>query len=149
MTSIPVTQTLSNFTNMVPKQVVDIVDISKGYRRQLELDTLSTSEKLKPVMSPLPTQIFSNIKIDGVLVWGKQDTGAEINLMPLNVYDQLNLKLQGKLQPRPCGDIKVIGYSKQLVKIVGKISVTCTHAIEIKKCIFYITDIVDTKVILG
>ena len=79
------------------KQVVDIVDmansvdnICKGYRRQLELDTLSTSQ-VKPVMSP--TQIFSNIEIDGVLVWGKQDTGAEINAMPLNVYDQLNLKL--------------------------------------------------------
>ena len=71
-------------------------------------------------------------------------------MMPLNVYDQLNLKLQGKLQLRPCGDVKVIGYSKQLVKIVGKISVTCTHANVIKKCIFYITDIVDTtKVILG
>ena len=62
MMSIPVTQTLSNFTNTVPKQVVDIVDmansvdnISKGYRRQLELDTLSTSEKSKPtVMSLYP-----------------------------------------------------------------------------------------------
>ena len=124
-------------------------NISKGYRGQLELDTLSTSETLKPVTSPLPTQIFSNIEIDGVLVWGKQDTGAEINTMPLNVYDQLNLKLQGKLQLRPCGDVKVIGYSKQSVKIVGKISVTWTHANVIKKCIFYITDIMDTKVILG
>ena len=157
MMSIPVTQMLSNFTNMVSKQVVDIVDmansvdnISKGYRRQLELDTLSTSGKMKPtVMSPLPTQIFSNIKIDGVLVQGKQDTGAEINTMPLNVYDQLNLKLQGKLQLRPCGVVKVYGYSKQSVNIVEKISVTCTHTNVIKNCIFYVTDIVDTKVILG
>ena len=69
--------------------------------------------------------------------------------MPLNVYDQLNLKLQGKLQLRHCGDVKVIGYSKQSVKIVGKISVTCTHANVIKKCIFYMTDLTDTKVILG
>ena len=52
-----------------------------------------------------PTQVFSNIKIDGILVQGKQDTGAEVNVMPLNVYDQLNLKLQGKLDLRPCNDM--------------------------------------------
>ena len=45
--------------------------------------------------------MFSNIEIDGVLVHGKQDTGAEINAMPLNVYDQLNQKLDGKLELRP------------------------------------------------
>ena len=50
---------------------------------------------------------------------------------------------------KPCGDIKVVGYSKQLVKIIGKISVTCTHTTTIKKCNFFITDIIDTKVILG
>ena len=154
MTSIPVAPTSSKFSNTVPKQVVDIVDIansvdniSKSYRRQLELDTLGTSGKLKPTVTS-PTQIFSNIEIDGVLVQGKQDTGAEINAMPLNVYDQLNLKLHGKLQLRPCGDIKVIGYSKQSVNIVGTIGVTCTHANVIKKCIFYVTDTIDTKVIL-
>ena len=66
--------------------------------------------------------------MNGVLIHGKQDTGAEINVMPLNVYDQLNQKLKGNLELKPCGDIKVIGYSKQSVNIVGKISVTCTHA---------------------
>ena len=29
-----------------------------------------------------PTQVFSNVKIDGVLVRGKQDAGTEINVMP-------------------------------------------------------------------
>ena len=151
--SIPMTSAPQNFTSTVPKQVVDIVDmansvdnICKSYRRRLELDTLSTSQ-VKPVMSPM--QIFSNIEIDGVLVWDKQDTGVEINRMPLNVYDKLNLKLQGKLQLWPCGNIKVFGYSKQSVSIVGKISVTCTHANVFKKCIFYVTDITDIKVILG
>ena len=94
-------------------------------------------------------QIFSNIEIGGVLVHGKQDTGAEIYVIPLNIYDQLNQKLKGNLELKPCGDVKVIGYSKQSVNIVGKISVTCTHATTIKKCNFYVTDIVDTKIILG
>ena len=52
--------------------------------------------------------------------------------MPLNVYDQLNLKLQDKLDLRPCNDAKVVRYSKQSVKIIGKVSVTCTHANTIK-----------------
>ena len=95
------------------------------------------------------TQIFSNIEINGVLVCGKQETGAEINAMPLNVYDQLNQKLEGKLELKSCNNIKVIGYSKQSMNIVGKISVTCTHANVIRKCNSYVTDIVDCKVILG
>ena len=33
--------------------------------------------------------------------------------------------------------------------IVGKVSVTCTHATMIKKVNFYVTNLVDTKVILG
>ena len=67
----------------------------------------------------------------------------------LNIYDQLNMKLNGGLQLKPCNDIKVVGYSKQSISIVGRISVTCTHANVIKKCPFYVTDITDTKVILG
>ena len=100
-------------------------------------------------MKSQPMQVFSNIEIDGVLICGKQDTGAEVNAMPLNVYDQLNQKLNGNLELKPCGDVKVVGYSKQTVKIVGRISVTCTHATTIKKVNFYVTDIIDTKVILG
>ena len=83
-----------------------------------------------------------------MLIHGKQDTGAEINAMPLNLYDQLNQKLHGNLELKPCGDVKVVGYSKQMVNIIGKISVTCTHANVIKKANFCVTDIVDTKVIL-
>ena len=93
--------------------------------------------------------MFSNIESESVLIHGKQDTGAEINTMPLNIYDQLNLKLHGKLQLKPCNDVKVVGYSKQSVSIVGRIAMTCTHVNVIKKCFFYVTDITDTKVILG
>ena len=77
MMSIPAAPTPSNFSNTVPKQVVDILDmanfidnISKSYSRQLELDTLGTSKKLKPTVTS-PTQIFSNIEKNGVLLWGK------------------------------------------------------------------------------
>ena len=85
-------------SNTVPKQVLDVVNLAnKGnsgtsLQCHLELDTLSTTPtKFQPM------QVFSNIEIDGVLMCGKQDTGAEVNAMPLNVYDQLNQKLNGNL----------------------------------------------------
>ena len=88
----------------MPKQVVDIVDVvnynqssGKNIRRSLELDTLSTTSQSK-TDHPSATQIFSNINMNGVIIRGKQDIGAEINAMPLNVYDQLNQKLNGKLE---------------------------------------------------
>ena len=143
-----------NVMNMVPKQILDVVNLAnkgnsgKTFQHYLELDTLSTSACPTAAVAQ-PMQVFSNIEIDGVLICEKQDTGAEINIMPLNVYDQLNQKLHGNLELKPCGDIKVVGYSKQMVNIVGKISMTCTHATTIKKANFYVTDIIDTKVILG
>ena len=76
---------------------------------------MSTATHQTPVPVSSPTQIFSNIEIDCMLICGKQDTGTEVNAMPLNVYDQLNQKLKGNLELKPCGDIKVVGYSKQLV----------------------------------
>ena len=48
-----------------------------------------------------------------------------------------------------CNGIRVIGYSKQLVKIVGKVVVTCYHADTTKQCVFYVTDLNDTKILLG
>ena len=69
--------------------------------------------------------------------------------MPLNIFDRLNSKLKDELKLCPCNDIQVIGYSKQLVKIVGKVTVTCSHADVSKHCVFYVTDIANTKILLG
>ena len=121
----------------------------KNLQHHLQLNTLFTSTCQTPVPVNSPIQVFSNIEMDGVLICGKQDTGAEVNAMLLNVYGQLNKKLDGKLELKSCNNIKVIGYSKQSMNIVGKISITCTHANIIKKCNFFVTDIIDTKVILG
>ena len=87
-------------------------NLSHCYKRQLELDTLTMKS---------PTQCFSNIQINGISVKGKQDTGAEISIMPLNIFDQLNSKLKGELKLCPCNDIQVIGYSKQSVKLWEKL----------------------------
>ena len=86
-----------NTSKTVPKQVVDIKDVinhsqssGKNFRRSLELDTLSATSKAMAQAATSATQIFSNIDMNGIIVRGKQDTGAEVNVMPLNIYDQLN-----------------------------------------------------------
>ena len=138
----------SNTSNpqTVPKQVFDIVDMANSvdnlshcYMRHLELNTLMMSQ----------TQSFSNIQINGILIKGKQDTGVEICVMPLNIFDQLNTRLNGELKLCPCNDVQVIGYSKQSVEIVGKVTVNCTHANTTKHCVFYVTNLTDSKILLG
>ena len=104
------------------------------------MDTLTTTS---------PTQVFSNIVVNGVSIRGKQDTGAEISVMPLNIFDQLNAKLKGELKLNPSNDVRVIGYSKPSVKIVGKMTVTCSHVNTTKQCTFYVTDLINSKVLLG
>ena len=130
----------------VPKQVFDIVDIANSvdnlshcYKRQLELSTLMTSQM----------QSFSNIQINCIPIKGKQDTGVEICVMPVNIFDQLNSRLNGELKLCPCNDVQVIGYIKQSVKIVGKVTVNCTHANTTKHCVFYVTNLTDSKILLG
>ena len=104
-------------SHTIPKQIVDVDlansldNLGKTYRKQLHLDTLDAEPKSS--VQSNPTQMFSNIEIEGILVNGKQDTGAEINAMPLNVYDQLNMKLNGGLQLKPYNDVKIVGYTKQ------------------------------------
>ena len=113
--SIPNNSRSDSWNITVPKEVLDVVNLAnngnssgKSFQHHLELDTLSTSIcPAAPVKSQAqPTQVFSNIEIDGVLIHGKQDTGTEINAMPLNIYDQLNQKLNGSLELKSCGDIK-------------------------------------------
>ena len=136
-----------SISQTIPKQVFDIVDVansvdnlSHNYKRQLELNTLTSQSN---------TQSFSNIQINSVTVKGKQDTGAEICVMPLNIFDRLNSKLNGELKLCPCNDVQVIGYSKQAVEIVGKVTVNCTHLNTTKHCVFYVTNLTDSKILLG
>ena len=96
----------SNVSQMVPKQVVDIVDLatsvdnlSRSYRRQLELDTLST--KPRPMITtPLPTQMFSYIEMDEHCVC-KQITNDTINDFPKG----LEVPNLNTTQPLPPVDI--------------------------------------------
>ena len=69
--------------------------------------------------------------------------------MPVNIFDHLNSKLNGELKLCPCNDIQVIGYSKQAVEIVGKVTVNCSYANTTKHSVFYVTNLTDSKILLG
>ena len=138
-----------NHNQTIPKQAVDIVDLANSvdvlsnmYTRQLELDAMTSGEG-----NLMSTQsAYLNIQMNRVFVCGKQDTGAELNTMPLNIYDQLKEKCQ--LELRPCNDINIVGYNKQPIHCIGKTSVTCQHGNIVKQTTFYVTSVADSKVLL-
>ena len=104
---------------------VDI--LSNTYRKHLALDAMTSTSG-----ESMSTSAYSNIQMNGVYVQGKQETGAELNAMPLNVYDELKPKCQ--LEIRPCADINIISYNKQSIECVGKVIVQCKHRGHDQKC---------------
>ena len=112
--------------------------LSNAYRKQLALDAMTSTSNLTS------TSAFSNIQMNGVYVQGKQDTGAELNAMPLNIYDELKQKCH--LEIRPCGDVNIIGYNKQSIECVGKaVTVHCQHKDIVKSVNFYVMSVNDNK----
>ena len=101
-----------NSAQTIPKQAVDILDmanfiniLSNTYRKTALDAMTSTSGDLTS------TSAYLNIQMNGVYVQGKQDTGAELNTMPLNIYDELK-----QLQIKPCADVNIIRYNKQSIE---------------------------------
>ena len=111
--------------------------LSNTYRRQLKLDAMTSEGNLTS------TSAYLDLQMNGVFVHGKQDTGAELNAMPLNIYDQMNMKLKGKLELRPCSDVNIVGYNKQSIECMGKVVVKCQHGNTTKNAAFYVTSVND------
>lgn len=70
--------------------------LSTTYRKHLELDAMTSvgEGNLTSTQSA-----YLNIQMNGVWKTGKRDTGAELNMVPLNIglYDQLKAKCQLEL----------------------------------------------------
>ena len=142
--------TSQNSAQTIPKQAVDIVDLANSfdilsnmYRRQLELDAMTS------VSEVISTSTYLNIQMNSIFVWGKQDTGAELNTMSLNIYDQLNTKLKGKLEMRPCSDVNIVEYNKESIECMAKVIIQCKHKEVTKNVTFYVRLVNDNNVILG
>lgn len=108
-----------------------------------------TTTPASPSSPPGKASELSNIQMNGIFVCGKQDTEAKLNAMPLNIYDQLNLKLKGKLALRPCSDVNIVGYNIKSIECIGKVVVSCQDADTVRPVTFYVTSISDSKTILG
>ena len=91
--------------------------------------------------------VYSNIELNGVVLKAKQDMGAQINVLSKTVFQtqQKNGKLP--LYPKTC--IKLVGYGNKTINYLGTTKIKCNHNGTECDAIFYVTDVPDTKIILG
>ena len=85
--------------------------------------------------------------MNGLIIHGKQDTGAELNAMPRCIYDRL--AETDVIPVEPCTNTQINGYGQPAIDCIGTVQLDCTHRDITKKMKFYITDVVDDKLILG
>ena len=134
-----------NASNTVPKQVLHLVDVTNSvdnlsyyYKRQLELDTLITTS---------PTKCFQTSR--SMEFWFMANrTHAELSVISLNILTSWTWSsmVNSNLTLIQCQSDWL---QQQSVKIVGKVVVTCAHADTTKRCVFYVTDLNDMKILLG
>ena len=86
----------------------------------------------------------SNLELNGIVLKVKQDTGAQINVLSKMVFQ--TLQKDYKL-PKTC--VKLVGYGNKVTNYLGTTKIKCNHNGTEMEAIFYITDVPDTKIILG
>ena len=90
--------------------------------------------------------VYSNIEMNGIVLKGKQDTGAQINVLSTKVFKTLNNNSKLPLYPKT--DIKLVGYGNKMTNYLGTTKIKCNHNDTQVDAIFYITDVPDTKIIM-
>ena len=90
--------------------------------------------------------VYSNVELNGIVLKATQDTGAQINVLSKMVFQTLQKNCKLPLYPKTC--VKLVGYGNKIINYLGTTKSKCNHnGTEI--AIFYVTDIPDTKIILG
>ena len=84
------------------------------------------------------------LKINNKKVKVKLDTGAEVNVMPLRVYEQLQIEEVQMMKTAT----KLYGYGGTNIPVVGKISVKCEFRDTEEQSEFYIVK-TDSKTVLS
>ena len=92
--------------------------------------------------------VCSNIELNGIVFKAKQDTGAQINVLPKTVFQTLQKK-SGKLPLYPKTSVKLVGYGNKTINYSGTTKIKCNHNGTEIDAVFYITDVSDTKIVLG
>ena len=91
---------------------------------------------------------YSNVTINGQVVQIKQDTGAEVNVMPKSMFDILSTSNTTKVLNK-AKSMKISGYGENPIDYMGTCVFRVSHNNQRRDALFFITNIDDTKVILG
>ena len=72
----------------------------------------------------MPDQVFTNINVGAKSVKFKLDTGAQVNVMPMNHFQNQfpNVKLLTT-------DHKLYGYSRKSLEVLGESTLPCSHKV--------------------
>ena len=91
--------------------------------------------------------VHSNIELNGIVLMAKHDTGAQINVLSKTVFKTLQKDCKLPLYPRIC--VKLVGYGNKVINYLGTTKIKCNHNGTEIEAIFYVTDVPDTKIVLG
>ena len=93
--------------------------------------------------------VYSNIELNVIVLKAKQDTGAQINVLSKTVFKTLQKRNGDKLPLFPKTCVKLVGYGNKTINYLGTTNIKCNHNWTEINATFYITDVPDTKIILG
>ena len=92
--------------------------------------------------------VHSNIELNGIVLKAKQDTGAQINVLSKTVF-QTSQKRNEKLPLYHKTGVKLVGYVNKTINYLGTTKIKCNHNGVLRDAEFHVTDVPDTKIILG
>ena len=95
---------------------------------------------------------YSNVTINGEMVSIKQDTGAEVNVMSKCVFDRLSSSSgspKNSVLLNKTKMVKISGYGENFIEYMGTCVFKVSHNNHHRDVLFFITNVNDTKVILG
>ena len=91
--------------------------------------------------------VYSNIVLDQIVLQAKQDTGAQINVLSKMVFQTLQKDCKLPLYPKTC--VKLVGYGNKVINYLVTTKIQCNYNGTETEAVFYMTDVPDTKIILG
>ena len=91
--------------------------------------------------------MYGNVDLNGTVLKVKQDTGAQINVLSKVVFQTLQKESKLPLYPKTC--TKFIGYGNKVINYLGTTKIKCIQYTFETEAIFYVTNVQDSKIILG
>ena len=91
--------------------------------------------------------VYSNVQLNGVTLKAKQDMGAQINIMSMTVFKDIQKVQKLPLFPKSC--TKLVGYRNRTIEYLGSTKLECIHNGTKVNAVFCVTNVTDRKIILG